>query len=434
MEVEDNKVWVSWNENIQHDYTNLYKITTEKELQDVIQKSEKIRFFGNKQSSADITAGVASLVDVREYNKIISYDDSQRLITVQSGIKLVDLIEAIEAKGWCIPCLPDINTVTLGGALATGTHGTSGELLAGYVQKLRVILADGSIKEILEEDTLMDAFRVAIGVLGVFSEITFACEENYTLHLKEESQKDAVWMQNLKEKTKQFDFLRILWMPHTGKGYVITGDKIDTDKEIVVKEGPSYLKYRRDVSKILYKYTHIFPWFTAIANRIIAQLFFSSKKEHKGSLYQATVTKSRGATLELAEWTIGIDLFPKVFAELKEEIDKWDNRAFIHIPMDIRFLSKDTSWLSYAYGQDTVTMGCVSRNASTADTYEAFKTVERIFIKYGGRPHWGKRFNAKDKQLNDIYPKWSEFKKLRKEIDPTNKFLNGYLKQIFNAE
>ena len=70
------------------------------------------------------------------------------------------------------------------------------------------------------------------------------------------------------------------------------------------------------MSKILYKYTHIFPWITAIANKILAKSFFNSTKEHKGSLYQATVTKSRGSTLELAEWTIGIDKFAEVFEQL----------------------------------------------------------------------------------------------------------------------
>jgi L-gulonolactone oxidase len=134
----------------------------------------------------------------------------------------------------------------------------------------------------------------------------------------------------------------------------------------------------------------------------------------------------------LAEWTVDLAVFPQVFKELKKTINQWNNNSFIHIPMDVRFLEKDNSWLSYAYKQDTVTMGCVSRNASTADSYEAFKTIERIFIKYGGRPHWGKRFDAKDAQLNKIYPKWKDFKTLRKELDPTNKFLNGYLKKVFN--
>ncbi|WP_139958150.1 D-arabinono-1,4-lactone oxidase [Flavicella sediminum] len=434
MKKTENGTWISWNENIQHTYDNLYQITTEEELTKIIASSKKVRIFGNKQSSADISAGLATLIDIKAYNKILHYNDATRQITVQSGIKLVDLIEAVEAKGWCIPCLPDINTVTLGGALATGTHGTSGKLLASYVYQFRVVLADGSIKEITAGEELMDAFRVSIGVLGVISTITFTCNPIYTLHIKEGPQKDALWIQNLEQKLKNYDFLRILWLPHTGKGYVITGKKIPSDTIISEKTGPSYLKHRRTVSKILYKYTHLFPWFTSIANKILGFIFFNSNKEYKGSLYQATVTKSRGATLELAEWSVPLSVFPKVFQELKKEINQWNNSSFIHIPMDVRFVKKDNSWLSYAYKEDTVTMGCVSRNASTADSYEAFKTIETIFIKYGGRPHWAKRFKAKDAQLGKIYPKWKDFKKLRKELDPTNKFLNAYLKTIFNEK
>jgi L-gulonolactone oxidase len=79
-------------------------------------------------------------------------------------------------------------------------------------------------------------------------------------------------------------------------------------------------------------------------------------------------------------------------------------------------------------------MGCVSRNAATADTYEAFKSVEKIFLKHGGRPHWGKRFSAKDAELSQVYPKWEAFKELRSNLDPTNKFLNPYLAKLVNAK
>jgi L-gulonolactone oxidase len=161
--------------------------------------------------------------------------------------------------------------------------------------------------------------------------------------------------------------------------------------------------------------------------------FFRSKKESKGSLYGAIVTKSRGATLELAEWTVSLDKFPELFKELKTVLNSWSNKSFAHIPMDIRFIDSDKSWLSYAYQQDTVTVGCVTRNADTADDYEAFKTVEEIFLKYGGRPHWGKRFQAKDHELQRLYPKWAAFKTLREQLDPTNKFLNPYLRELFNT-
>jgi len=432
MEQNKNGVWTSWNENLTYNYKTLYSIKSEEELQEVISKTDKVRFFGKKQSSADIAAGVDTLIDISTYNKILSYNESEFTITAQSGVILGDLLEAIEAKGWCIPCLPDINTITIGGALATGTHGTSGKLLCEYMTQCRLVLADGSVKEINENDELMNAVRVSLGVLGVFSTITFKCEPIYTLHIKEGPEEDSVWLPKIKERLQKHDFLRILWLPHTDKGYVITGDKIDSNTEVIEDLGPSFLKHRRTASKILYKYTHVFPWITAIANKLLYKGFFSSTKEHKGSLYQATVTKSRGSTLELAEWTIGMDKFPTVFEELKEEINKWNNKSFIHIPMDIRFVYQDKTWLSYAYGEDTVTMGCVSRNAATANTYEAFKSIERIFLKYGGKPHWGKRFTAKDAELSKIYKKWDEFKSVRRKFDANNKFLNPYLTELFN--
>lgn len=432
MTKKDKGVWTSWNKNIQHNYRNLYMVYKEEELQEVIEKSEKIRFFGSKQSSSDIGAGVGTLIDMRSYNKIIGYDEDKRCITVQSGLLLGDLIEAVEAKGWCIPCLPDINTVTVGGALATGTHGTSGSILANYVSEFRIVRSDGSIQTVTEGDELMQALRVSVGVLGVFSTVTFQCETLYTLHVKEAPENDAVWMKNLKNKVKKHAFYRVLWLPHTGKGYVISGKKISKNTQVREKKGPAYLKHRRSVSKLLYKYTHAMPWFTSIANKVLYWLFFRSKKETKGSLYQATVTKSRGSTLELAEWTVGLDVFPKVFKELKTVINKWSNASFVHIPMDVRFVSKDDSWLSYAYQQDVVTMGCVTRNTENADAYEAFQTIENIFLKYGGRPHWGKRFNAKNAEMEKLYPKWNAFKSLRKKMDPTNKFLNTYLSKLFD--
>lgn len=432
--MKQKNTWVSWNENVKHNYTSLYKITSEEKLSELIAKNDKIRFFGNKQSSADIAAGTDALIDMTSYNKIVSYDYNKKTVTVQSGLIIGDFLEAIEAVGWCIPCLPDINTITIGGALATGTHGTSGKLLSEYMTECTLVLADGTVKTITEEDDLMDAVRVSLGMLGVMSTITFKCEKSYTLHVKERPEKDSEWLPKIKSRLKEHDFLRILWLPHTDKGYVITGDKINPDTKITENNGPKYLKHRRKASKVLYKYSHIYPWITSIANKILAKAFFSSKKEHKGTLYQATVTKSRGSTLELAEWTIALDKFPEVFEELKTEINKWSNKSFIHIPMDVRFVQKDKSWLSYAYKQDIVTMGCVSRNAETADTYEAFKSVEKIFLKHGGRPHWGKRFSAKDAELSQIYPKWEAFKELRSNLDPTNKFLNPYLEKLLNVK
>ncbi|MGB3608527.1 MAG: D-arabinono-1,4-lactone oxidase [Psychroserpens sp.] len=430
--MKNEKLWISWNENKKHSYEHMFKIETEEDFVNAIEQSENVRYFGTKQSSSDISAGTDALIDIREYNKIVYTDYYAMEVTVQSGIKLSEFLNYLEKLNWTLPCLPDINTITVGGALATGTHGTSGKLLASYMVNCRLILADGKIIEVNESDELMDALRVSLGLLGAFSTITFRCTENYTLHITESSENDKVWLKSLEEQIKFFDFYRILWIPHTDSGYVIRGKKISKEIKINENLGPSYLSKRRKISKLLYKFSDYQPWTVFYANKILKQLFFSSNKEYKGSLYQATVTKSRGSTLELAEWSIKRDKFSKLFLELKTTINSFKNKAFIHIPMDVRFVDSDSSWLSNAYGYDVVTLGCVTRNAKTADDYAAFEVVEKLFLKYGGRPHWGKRFDAGDLEFQKLYPKWNEFKLLRSRMDPTNKFMNEYLRKIFS--
>ena len=131
-----------------------------------------------------------------------------------------DSITTIQDRGWSIPCLPDIDTVTLGGALSTGTHGTGreGKLLSEYMVACRMVMADGTVREIKEGEELMNAVRVSLGLMGIFSEITLQCESIYTLHLKEAPMHDDEWLEGFDDLLKNNDFTRVLWMPHTDHG------------------------------------------------------------------------------------------------------------------------------------------------------------------------------------------------------------------------
>lgn len=428
--------WVSWNENVHHAYDSNHVVQSEQQLVQLVKDStSSIRMYGHRYSSADICAGNATLLDMTQYDDIVGYNDEAMEITVQSGITLGALLEAVEAKGWAIPCLPDITGVTIGGALATGTHGTGreGQILSAYMTHCRLVTAQGEVLDILEDDPKMPAVRVQVGVLGIFSEITMRCVPLYTLHLKEGPMRDDAWLSSLDTMHAAHDFLRILWLPHTDHGYVITGDRVAPDAPVETKTGPGWLKHRRKTSKILYKYSAQFPRLTSLANKILFYGFFTARKEHKGTLYGATVTKKRGSTMELAEWTIARSRFKALFQELKTVLDDPTNDAYVHVPMDIRFLKQDDAWLSYAYGEDCVTIGCVCRDSPNADRYEAFKAVERIFLKHGGRPHWAKRFEAKASQMKTLYPKWEAFNQLRRELDPQGKLLTPYLRELFGT-
>ncbi|AFG36351.1 D-arabinono-1,4-lactone oxidase [Spirochaeta africana] len=426
--------WISWNGNVRHRYARMHQPASESELVDAVRDSSVVRPFGNKQSSADIAAGTPDLVSLDRYDRIVAIDHERREITAESGIRLADLLRRIDELGWSLSALPDIDTITLGGAIATATHGTAaaGRILSDHMVRCRLVTADGTVREFTEDDPEMPALRVSLGVLGVFSTITLRCDLPFHLALTERPVRDRDWSQMIPHLLDRHPFVRVLYLPHTGYGYLITGDRSDTPPR--GRTAPWWVKYRRAVSARLYRRTVRHPKFTVFANRLIKRLFFSHTQTGFGTLYEATVTKSRGSTLELAEWSVALEDFPALFAELSAALNDRKNPAFAHIPMDVRFLQADTSWLSYAYQRDCVTVGCVTRTPEHADEYAAFEVVEDIFRRHGGRPHWAKRHRMRGEDFAAVYPRWADFCSLRRRMDPHGKFLNPYLRRLFGEE
>ncbi len=68
------------------------------------------------------------------------------------------------------------------------------------------------------------------------------------------------------------------------------------------------------------------------------------------------------------------------------------------------------------------------------DPYAAlFSEIEPIFKRYRGRPHWGKLNSLQASELKALYPEYTTFDNIRRQLDPHNRFLNPYLQSIFDA-
>jgi FAD/FMN-containing dehydrogenase len=62
---------------------------------------------------------------------------------------------------------------------------------------------------------------------------------------------------------------------------------------------------------------------------------------------------------------------------------------------------------------------------------EAFAAVETVFAEAGGRPHWAKRHTLTSKDVLRLYPGAAAWGATRRRLDPTGKFLNGPLSDLF---
>jgi L-gulono-1,4-lactone dehydrogenase len=61
---------------------------------------------------------------------------------------------------------------------------------------------------------------------------------------------------------------------------------------------------------------------------------------------------------------------------------------------------------------------------------EYFASFESITAAAGGRPHWGKMHTLDAARLNELYPRFADFLRVRDEADPERRFANPYLEQV----
>ena len=61
-----------------------------------------------------------------------------------------------------------------------------------------------------------------------------------------------------------------------------------------------------------------------------------------------------------------------------------------------------------------------------------FADAEAVFRDAGGRPHWGKRHTLARADVDALYPMAERYRAVRRSVDPSAKFLNGHLSDLFS--
>ena len=113
----------------------------------------------------------------------IQVDEDAQTVTVAAGIPQRQLLEYLseythwnEPEGWTLPAFSWFIDQTIGGAVATGTHGSSFQhgSLSSQVESMRLMVANGTIIDVSPESNphLFKAAGVSIGRLGVITDLT----------------------------------------------------------------------------------------------------------------------------------------------------------------------------------------------------------------------------------------------------------------------
>ena len=426
-------MWKNWSGYVACPDARVVSPGSESELADVLRAaardSQAVRAVGGGHSFSPLVANDGLIVSLDKLQGVISVDAPARVARVRAGTRLWALGDALAELGLAMENLGDINVQSLAGATSTGTHGTGLAFgnLATQIVGLKFLQADGTevAASAAENPLLFAGGRIALGSLGVLTEISLGLVPAYRLHLERgtmDLEECLARSDELVARHRNFEFF---WMPHTDvvqtKAWNITDAPVDKQ---------DWTRWVNDVVLenwafgLLCNLGKAAPALCPAISRFCASLMSTGEQVAASHSMLASVRKVRFNEME---WSLPAARGADALREIRTLISR---RHFpLMFPLEYRWVRGDDLWLSPNHGRDSVHISVHQFRGMPFEQY--FDAVQAICLNHGGRPHWGKVHSLRGRQLAALYPRWDDFLALRERMDPGGRFLTPYLRELF---
>lgn len=408
------------------------KITAPRTEQDLVTllKGSKgpIRPVGAGHSFTPLVPTEGTIVSLRRFHGMLSHDAANLTATFRAGTKLGQVGEPLHAVGQALPNMPDIDEQSLAGALATATHGTGAKhgAMHDYVRAMKLVTPNGDILRCSadENSDLFNAAKVSLGSLGFVTEITLQNIETLRLKRTVKMWRFDDLMDAYNEYVDQNHSVDTYFIPFMDYAFTVT---INPTDEPIKTRGVDPDNDAVEDMKMLRDRTGRMPWLRRQLLDMAAQDF---EPEESVDVWHKVYPSERAVRFNEMEYHLDrrqlVDTMRKVKAAIEEDHDE----AFF--PCEVRVVKGDDTWISPFYGHDHGSGSIAIHRYFEEDPRPYFAGIEPIFKAANGRPHWGKMNTLTNTDFARLYPKWEDFQRVRKELDPTGKMLNEYLAQIFS--
>ena len=399
---------------------------------------------GAGHSFTDIACTDGVLVSLDRYNKVLDVDRANNTITVQAGIRLRELNEALAAEGLSMSNLGDIAYQSMAGAISTGTHGTGPGFgnLSTFVKHLTLVCADGStLRCSLDADQrTFRAAQVSIGALGVISTVTLQCEPAFNLRANETSADLGDVLGHLDELVSSNEHFEFYWFPHTDRTWTKQNNRT-TDPPTPRRR---WKEFQNDiiVSNVAFgavcRAGRVRPaWIPGLMHKVVApevrhsQGLLERVARQRGRIARSdkVYTSPRLVRFSEMEYAIPRRNAREAIEGVRALIEEHDFK--INFPIEVRFVAPDDIQLSPAHGRETCYIAVHLFRGMDYRPY--FSAVEDLMMTFDGRPHWGKLHFRDAESLRKTYPKWDDFIAIRNSLDPTGLFRNDYLDRVLGV-
>ena len=387
---------------------------TASEVARLVTTADRVLALGSAHSFSTVAVTPGLHVDTTGLPADVSVDGTT--VTVGAGTTYAVLGQELHSRGLALAAMASLPHITVGGAIATGTHGSGDAIgtLSSAVTGLEVVTAEGDIRWVrrgIDDD--FAGWVVALGALGIVTRVELQAEPAYDVAQTVfagldldvlEDDFDAVFS----AATSVSVFTR--WRPEPDGQLWL---KRRLDHEGPWTGGPAYGVPPREAP--LHPLEQLDPV------HCTPQLGQPGPWHERLPHFRAEFTPSAGDEIQ-AEY-----LLPRAHAvRAIHELRALHARItpLLHVT-EIRTMRADDLWLSPAYGIDTVGIHFTWHRDERI--FNVLPAIEEIVLPLGARPHWGKVTCATPTQVTRAFPRWEDFVSLLDRVDPAGRFRGPFV-------
>ncbi|HSF19616.1 MAG TPA: FAD-binding oxidoreductase [Vicinamibacteria bacterium] len=388
---------------------------------------------GYSYAAASFGAGCL-VVDMTRFNRILGFDESERLIDVEAGITLGELLAFTAPKGLFLPVVPGYPDITIGGSVAANVHG-------------KCPFSEGTFERIVESLTLFhprhgtftvdrrenpDLFELTCGGMGLTGMILSA-----KLRLAElpgfkvtiqrfEVGSLAAALERLQSMTPESAFA-YTWhdgVPRGrtfGRGFVYRGD---------ITPGASYSETPRRYRRLDAETRRRFPvsFLGGLGSRLLTSGFWSVERARPAkatiSLFDATFPLALRSTYFLLFGRRGLAEFQVIvpFSDAESFLSELEASLVRHrapsVIVSMKLFRGNRRLLRFESDGICVTVDF----ARTAETRMFLSTLDDICAAAGGVPNLVKDSRLSAETARASYAGYDEFRERIHAFDPERLF------------
>ncbi|CAL5008935.1 unnamed protein product [Urochloa decumbens] len=429
-----------------------------------------------------------TIISTARLNRTVVVDVSRRLLTVESGMLLRDLVKVAADAGLALPHSPYWYGLTVGGMLATGAHGSSlwgkGSAVHEYAVGIRIVTpAPASqgfavVRELNAGDPDLDAVKVSLGVLGVISQVTFELQPQFKRSVTFVTRDDKDMPAQLAVWGGLHEFGDVAWLPWQGKAIYREDNRVATSTPgnglnnylgfwsqptqglLTARAAEERLEENdTDIARCLaaqqapamfelhaYGFTNDDAFFTGypvvgFQHRI--QASGTCIDGHDDALLSACMWDPRvsGPFFYQSGFSVAMAKVPAFAADMQRLRDL-DPQAFCGVDAKLgvlmRYVKASSAYLGKAEDSldfDVTYYRSYSGGGAPRAHADVYDELEQMALgKYGALPHWGKNRNFAFDGAIAKYPKAAEFRKVKDRYDPEGIFSSEWSDQVLGIK